>query len=158
MLIYSTCLLMLFYRMNLMGFAYHLNSLLLIFCFFSVILSLLFHLVFVPIVSIYSYLKLLLYLKGDSNRKAASLYSILTYQIRLKNTFCTFSFHITCWNFISILINFPFGICCWIFNFEILFQVTVIKILWPIKTGKLFALPCIVYWTTIVNVIIFCCW
>ena len=79
------CFLILFYRMKLMCLADHVNSLLLIFCSFSFILSL------VPIVSFCSYLILmskrknliyrLLFLKGDSNPKLfSSLYSFLSYQ------------------------------------------------------------------------------
>ena len=73
--------------MNLMCFADHLNSLLLIFCFFSFILALLFH--FIPTFNIMSkrmhfiqkYVVFNMLVIAYQNT-SASLYSILTYQIK----------------------------------------------------------------------------
>ena len=72
MLFYWLCFLILFYRINLTCFVDHLNSLLLIFCSFSFLLSILFPICLKECV----WFKNLLLLKSDINPKHFSFFAI----------------------------------------------------------------------------------
>ena len=83
------CFSILFYRMKLMCFAGHLNSLLLIFCSFISILSLLF--LFCPYLILMSkrkhlIQKNLLFLKSDSNPKH---FSFFVFDLNVSNKICS---------------------------------------------------------------------